>query len=140
MLFEGGPCFLTASRPGVWTLPLFWPEFFPGVRRCKCNVIVRRVRRSTAVLTEPFGLEDVVGSARCYKTRANSCTILDFLTNPLPRVQDKMAALLVANTLLWPMARFLNDKFVPEEHRVTANHIMTVRQHLYMQSLFGTYY
>ena len=37
-----------------------------------------------------------------------------------------MAALLVANTLLWPMARFLNDKFVPEEHRVTANHIMTV--------------
>ena len=40
-----------------------------------------------------------------------------------------MAALLVANTLLWPMARFLNDKFVPEEHRVTANHIMTVRHH-----------
>jgi len=33
--------------------------------------------------------------------------------------------LLVANTLLWPMARFLNDKFVPAEHRVTANHIMT---------------
>ncbi len=40
-----------------------------------------------------------------------------------------MAALLVANTLLWPMARFLNDKFVPEEHRVTANHIMTVGHH-----------
>ena len=37
-----------------------------------------------------------------------------------------MAALLVANTLLWPTARFLNDKFVPEQHRVTANHIMTV--------------
>ncbi len=41
-----------------------------------------------------------------------------------------MAALLVANTLLWPMARFLNDKFVPEEHRVTANHIMTVGHYL----------
>ena len=41
-------------------------------------------------------------------------------------VQDKMAALLVANTLLWPMARFLNDQFVPQQHRVTANHIITV--------------
>ena len=41
-------------------------------------------------------------------------------------VQDKMAALLVANTLLWPMARFMNDKFVPQQHRVTANHIITV--------------
>jgi hypothetical protein len=33
----------------------------------------------------------------------------------------------VGNYLLWPMTRYLNDKFVPPEHRVTANHIITVR-------------
>ena len=32
----------------------------------------------------------------------------------------------VANYLLWPMTRFLNDKFVPAEHRIVANHITTV--------------
>ena len=45
-----------------------------------------------------------------------------------------MAALLVANTLLWPMARFLNDKFVPEQHRVTANHIITVCDRLHVKA------
>lgn len=46
-----------------------------------------------------------------------------------------MAALLVANTLLWPTARFLNDKFVPEQHRVTANHIMTVCSFTFLTTL-----
>ena len=48
------------------------------------------------------------------------------VVTPAAMLQDKMAALLVANTLLWPTARFLNDKFVPQDHRVTANHIMPV--------------
>ena len=82
---------------------------------------------------EAFGVQDVSGSARFSRPGQAPCTILDLLTDSLSRVQDKMAALLVANTLLWPMARFLNDKFVPEEHRVTANHIMTVRQHFCVQ-------
>lgn len=40
--------------------------------------------------------------------------------------QDKMTALVVANYFLWPLTRYLNDTFVPAEHRVTANHIITV--------------
>lgn len=38
-----------------------------------------------------------------------------------------MTALVVANYFLWPLTRYLNDTFVPAEHRVTANHIITVR-------------
>ena len=33
-LFEGGTCFLTASRSGVWTSLLFWPVFCPGRKLC----------------------------------------------------------------------------------------------------------
>ena len=42
-------------------------------------------------------------------------------------LQDKITALVVANYFLWPLTRYLNDTFVPAEHRVTANHIITVR-------------
>lgn len=38
-----------------------------------------------------------------------------------------MTALVMANYFLWPLTRYLNDTFVPAEHRVTANHIITVR-------------
>ena len=53
---------------------------------------------------------------------------VDALANSLypAALQDKLAAMAVANFFLWPMTRFLNDKFVPAEHRVVANHITTV--------------
>ena len=40
--------------------------------------------------------------------------------------QDKLVTLMVANHVLWPVTRFLNDKFVPAQHRQVGNHIITV--------------
>ena len=41
-------------------------------------------------------------------------------------LQDKLVTLMVANHVLWPVTRFLNDQFVPEKHRQVGNHIITV--------------
>lgn len=34
--------------------------------------------------------------------------------------------MVVANYILWPVTCYLNNTFVPPEHRVVANHTITV--------------
>jgi protein Mpv17 len=46
-----------------------------------------------------------------------------------------MTALVVANYFLWPLTRYLNNTFVPAEHRVTANHIITVVWNAWLSTL-----
>lgn len=50
-------------------------------------------------------------------------------------LEDKLTALAMANYVLWPMTRFLNDNFIPAEHRIVANHITTVVWNAWLSTL-----
>ena len=41
-------------------------------------------------------------------------------------VQDKMLSMAVANHILWPLAKFVNAKWVPKQHQPVANKLVQV--------------
>lgn len=44
----------------------------------------------------------------------------------LPTIQDKLVRVVLANYMLWPMAHIINFKFVPSQHRVLFNNVVSV--------------
>ena len=41
--------------------------------------------------------------------------------------QDKLVKTIVANYILWPVAHFINFRFVPSEQRIAYNNVVSVR-------------
>ena len=44
-------------------------------------------------------------------------------------VQSKLIQTVAANYVLWPFAHFVNFRFIPNEHRILYNNVVSVRPH-----------
>lgn len=49
-----------------------------------------------------------------------------------PTIQNMLVRTVVANYVLWPLAHYLNFKFVPSEHRVLYNNVVSVAWNAYL--------
>jgi protein Mpv17 len=52
-----------------------------------------------------------------------------------PTIQDKLVKTIVANYILWPGAHFINFRFVPSEHRILYNNVVSVAWNAYLSTL-----
>ncbi|KAK9806843.1 hypothetical protein WJX72_004676 [[Myrmecia] bisecta] len=50
-------------------------------------------------------------------------------------IQDKLLKTLIANYVLWPLAHFINFRFVPSEHRILYNNAVAVVWNAYLSTL-----
>jgi protein Mpv17 len=52
-----------------------------------------------------------------------------------PTIQDKLIKTVVANYVVWPAAHFINFRFVPSEHRILYNNIVSIAWTAYLSTL-----
>ena len=50
-------------------------------------------------------------------------------------MQDKLIKTVAANYLLWPAAHIINFRFVPTEHRILYNNLVSVRLSTYLTAI-----